>query len=101
MVITVDTSVLDRRERDVRRGFTMPPTIGPGTIVDGIRHPRWTYDLLCHEPITFSNILGREFDARTAIDLSAQVNPRFAPALPWGALTWLAGRGAGRVPTRG
>ena len=29
LVLTVDTAVLGRRERDVRRGFSLPPTIGP------------------------------------------------------------------------
>ena len=31
LVLTVDTAVFGRRERDVRRGFSLPPTIGPGT----------------------------------------------------------------------
>src|SRR4051794_17080473 len=39
LVLTVDTAVFGRRERDVRRGFSLPPTIGPGTIVDGALHP--------------------------------------------------------------
>ena len=37
--LTVDTAVLGRRERDVRRGMTLPPKIGPGTIFDGAIHP--------------------------------------------------------------
>ena len=37
--LTVDTAVLGRRERDARRGFTLPPKIGPSTIIDGIVHP--------------------------------------------------------------
>ncbi|MDH3708161.1 MAG: alpha-hydroxy-acid oxidizing protein, partial [Acidimicrobiia bacterium] len=39
IVITVDTAVLGRRERDVRRGFSLPPRIGPGTMLDGALHP--------------------------------------------------------------
>src|ERR1700758_185389 len=35
LVLTVDTAVLGRRERDVRRGFQLPPVIGPATLVDG------------------------------------------------------------------
>ncbi len=35
LVLTVDTAVFGRRERDVRRGFSLPPTIGPRTLVDG------------------------------------------------------------------
>ncbi|MET0911898.1 MAG: alpha-hydroxy acid oxidase, partial [Acidimicrobiales bacterium] len=33
ITLTVDTAVLGRRERDIRRGFTLPPKIGLGTIV--------------------------------------------------------------------
>jgi L-lactate dehydrogenase (cytochrome) len=50
IILTVDTAVLGRRERDARRGFSIPPRIGPGTIVDGIVHPAWTYDFITHEP---------------------------------------------------
>src|SRR5213076_2690763 len=33
LVLTVDTAIFGRRERDVRRGFSLPPAIGPRTIV--------------------------------------------------------------------
>lgn len=54
--LTVDTAVLGNRERDARRGFTIPPAIGPGTIVDGIVHPAWTWDFITHEPLDFANV---------------------------------------------
>jgi L-lactate dehydrogenase (cytochrome) len=54
--LTVDTAVLGNRERDARRGFTVPPQIGLGTIVDGIIHPEWTWDFLTNDPIDFANI---------------------------------------------
>ena len=44
IVPTVDLATFGRRERDVRRGFELPPKIGLDTIVDGIRHPSWTWD---------------------------------------------------------
>jgi L-lactate dehydrogenase (cytochrome) len=57
--LTVDTAVLGRRERDVRRGMTLPPKIGlSSTIVDGAIHPGWTWDFLRNEPITFANVVG-------------------------------------------
>src|SRR5436190_11245363 len=36
LMLTVDTTVLGRRERDVRRGFTLPPKIGLDTLIDGV-----------------------------------------------------------------
>ena len=41
IMLTVDTPVFGRRERDVRRGFTLPPKIGLETFVDmGLRAQR-------------------------------------------------------------
>lgn len=60
LVLTVDTAVLGRRERDVRRGFSLPPTIGAGTLIDGARHPGWTLRFMRSEPIRFANVVGRD-----------------------------------------
>ncbi|MFM7898966.1 MAG: alpha-hydroxy acid oxidase, partial [Actinomycetota bacterium] len=90
IMVTVDTSVFGRRERDVRRGFTLPPKIGLETFVDGIRHPRWTLDFLTHEPITFSAVSGRgDVDGSTAITLSDYVNSQFDASLSWRDLEWV------------
>jgi L-lactate dehydrogenase (cytochrome) len=59
LVLTVDTAVFGRRERDVRRGFSLPPAIGPGTIIDGALHPGWTWKFVRSEPIRFANVVGR------------------------------------------
>ncbi len=89
--LTVDTAVLGRRERDVRRGYTLPPKIGLGTIVDGAIHPGWTLDFLRNEPITFSNVVGRhEDDGSSAVSLAEHVNAQFDAALSWDDVEWLA-----------
>ncbi len=91
IVVTIDTAVLGRRERDVRRGFTLPPKIGLDTFVDGALHPRWSLDLLRHEPITFANVAGMSgIDGASAITLSDYVNEQFDQALSWESLDWMA-----------
>jgi L-lactate dehydrogenase (cytochrome) len=90
IMVTVDTAVFGRRERDVRRGFTLPPKIGLETFIDGIKHPRWTIDFLTHEPITFSAVSGRnDVDGSTAITLSDYVNSQFDASLSWRDLDWV------------
>ena len=90
IMVTVDTAVFGRRERDVRRGFTLPPKIGLETFIDGMRHPRWTLDFLTHEPITFSAVSGRgDVDGSTAITLSDYVNSQFDASLSWRDLDWV------------
>ncbi len=89
LMVTVDTAMFGRRERDVRRGFTLPPTIGLGTILDGIRHPAWTWAFLRGGPITFSNVAGQA--QGTAVTLSDWVNSQFDTSLSWQDLEWLRG----------
>jgi L-lactate dehydrogenase (cytochrome) len=90
LMVTVDTAVLGRRERDVRRGFTLPPKIGLGTIIDGALHPNWTLDFLRHEPITFANVATRaDKNGGTAVTLSSFINEQFDPALSWKDIEWL------------
>lgn len=102
IVITVDTAVLGRRERDVRHGFTLPPTIGLATIIDGIRHPRWTLKLLSSEPIEFANLVGSSnFDGSDPVSLSDYVNAQFDPSLSWDDLAWFRERWSGPIVLKG
>ena len=90
LVLTVDTAVFGRRERDVRRGFSLPPTIGPRTLVDGALHPGWTWSFVRSEPIRFANVVGRDVgDGASPVTLSDYINTQFDPALSWDDVTWL------------
>lgn len=100
--LTVDTAVLGRRERDVRRGFTLPPKIGPGTLIDGAIHPGWTLDFLRNEPIMFSNVVGRkELDGSTPISLAAKVAGHFDQSLSWNDIDWLRSIWDGPIVVKG
>lgn len=102
IVITVDTAVLGRRERDVRRGFTLPPKIGFETFVDGALHPAWTLDLLRSEPITFANVMGRSVgDGSTAVSLAEYANSQFTQALSWDDIGWFRDRWSGPIVLKG
>ncbi len=88
--LTVDTAVLGRRERDVRRGFSIPPQIGPGTIIDGIVHPAWTLDFLTHEPLTFANVAHHEgHGSADNIPMAQHVMQNFDQKLSWSDVDWL------------
>jgi L-lactate dehydrogenase (cytochrome) len=89
--LTVDTAVLGRRERDVRRGFTLPPKIGLDTLFDGAVHPGWTWDFLRNDPITFANVVGHgdQDDGSTPISLAEHVHRQFDQSLSWDDIGWL------------
>ena len=102
IVITVDTAVLGRRERDVRHGFTLPPRLGPGTILDGALHPGWTWDFVRAEPITFANITGPGVpDGAEAVNLAEYTNGQFDPALSWRDLDWFRAAWDGPIVLKG
>ncbi|HEU5034833.1 MAG TPA: alpha-hydroxy acid oxidase [Mycobacteriales bacterium] len=90
LVLTVDTAVLGRRERDVRRGFSLPPSIRLATLVDGARHPEWTWRFVRSEPIRFANVVGQAVgDGASPVTLSDYINTQFDPALSWADIDWL------------
>ena len=102
IVLTVDTAVLGRRERDVRRGFTLPPKIGAATILDGLIHPQWTWDFVRAEPIMFANIVGSGApDGTRVASLAEYVNSQFNASLSWKDLDWFRGAWTGPLVLKG
>ena len=102
LVLTVDTAVLGRRERDVRRGFSLPPKIGPGTLLDGLVHPGWTWDFVRADPIRFANVVGREVgDGASAVTLADYINAQFDPSLSWKDVEWFRARWNGPIVLKG
>ena len=102
LVLTVDTAVLGRRERDVRRGFSMPPSIGLGTIVDGALHPGWTWSFVRSEPVRFANVTGSGVaDGSTPVVISEFIHEQFDPALSWNDVDWLRSIWDGPIMLKG
>jgi L-lactate dehydrogenase (cytochrome) len=106
IIVTVDTAVLGRRERDVRRGFTLPPKIGPGTLVDGALHPGWTWQFVRSEPIRFANVTGRRrrgpaADGTDAASLAGYVATQFDADLSWDDIEWFRARWSGPIVLKG
>ena len=109
IVLTVDTPVLGRRERDVRRGFTLPPTVGPDTLLDGLLHPGWTWEFVRAEPILFANVAASVGDdvaasgpgAGQAVSLAEYINEQFDPSLAWSDLEWIREAWPGPIVLKG
>ena len=108
LMLTVDTAVLGRRERDVRRGFEMPPKLGIGTLIDGAVHPRWTLAFVRSEPIVFANVAtsaGATGEApghcRDPVSLAGYVNAQFDPNLSWNDVDWFRSMWDGPIIVKG
>ena len=102
IMITVDTAVLGMRERDVRNGMTMPPRLGLGTIIDGIKHPSWTRDFITHDPITFANIAGYSGIASDdAVTLGEFNQAQFDLNVKWSDIEWFRENWDGPIVLKG
>lgn len=105
IVPTVDLATFGRRERDVRRGFELPPKVGLDTIVDGVRNPNWTLDFLRGGPITFANVAASDDsgsrDGTDAITLAAYANEQLDPSLSWDDIEWFRSIWDGPIIVKG
>lgn len=56
LMFTVDTPVAGNRLRDKRNGFSIPPQLTPGTIINALPRPWWWYDFLTTPTLEFASL---------------------------------------------
>ncbi|MDZ5077180.1 alpha-hydroxy acid oxidase [Nesterenkonia sp. HG001] len=56
LFFTVDTPVAGARLRDKRNGFSIPPQLSLGTVVNAIPRPWWWIDFLTTPPLEFASL---------------------------------------------
>jgi L-lactate dehydrogenase (cytochrome) len=95
LVLTVDTPVAGARLRDIRNGFTIPPTLSARTLVDIALHPGWWFNKLTTEPLRFA--VFSETDG-TVADL---INRVFDPTITIADLGWLRDEWKGPIVIKG
>ena len=85
LLITIDTPVMGKRERNVRNGFRRPMKMTPSVILQGLSHPAWTYRYLTNGGIpTMENwrpYAPEGANANAVADLYGEQTP--APAQTW------------------
>jgi L-lactate dehydrogenase (cytochrome) len=102
IVLTVDTAVLGRRERDLRHGLSLPPKLGLATLLDGLLHPGWTFDFVRSPPIRFANVSSPHVgDGTDPVRLADYINSQFDPSLSWADLEWFRQHWGGPIVVKG
>lgn len=94
LVLTVDVPVAGARQRDVRNGLTIPPSVGLRTMADMARHPRWVYDFVRGESLTFGGL-------EPGTTLEQGINRVFDPAATLADVEWLRSRWDGNLVVKG
>ena len=95
LVLTVDTPVAGSRRRDVRNGFTIPPTLSLRTFADLAAHPAWWFNVLTTAPLEFASL--RAWDGTVA----ELVDRMFDPSATLDDLAWLRAAWPGSLVVKG
>ncbi|MGC0365439.1 L-lactate dehydrogenase (cytochrome) [Rhodococcus sp. 27YEA15] len=95
LVLTVDTPVAGARLRDVRNGFTIPPSLTRKTLVDISSRPAWWFNLLTTAPLEFASLSAWNGTVAELVD------QMFDPSVGFDDLTWLRSQWSGKLVVKG
>lgn len=95
LVLTVDTAVGGIRRREVRNGLTIPPQLRLGTMAEMALYPRWWFNVLTTEPLTFASLSS---SGGTVGDLLTKV---FDPGVTGEDISWIRRNWSGRIMLKG
>jgi L-lactate dehydrogenase (cytochrome) len=95
LLVTVDVPVAGARLRDSRNGFTIPPTLTPGTVLNAIPRPEWWWNFLTTEPLTFASLTDWDGTIGELLDML------FDPTITFDDLAWIRDQWPGKVAVKG
>lgn len=99
LLVTVDTAVRSKRERELRAGVTLPsPTLSARSVLEGALHPAWWWNFLRSDVITFPNLVtpGAAGNLGGTDDLGSGLG-----TLCWDDLAWIRDAWPGPVVLKG
>jgi L-lactate dehydrogenase (cytochrome) len=95
LLATVDVPVAGARLRDVRNGMSIPPALTLRTALDAALRPRWWFDLLTTEPLSFASL------DRWSGTVGEYLDTMFDPSLTFDDLAWIKSQWPGRLVVKG
>jgi L-lactate dehydrogenase (cytochrome) len=95
LLVTVDVPVAGARLRDSRNGMSIPPALTLRTVLDAVPHPRWWFDLLTTEPLSFASL------DRWAGTVAEYLDTMFDPAVTFSDLAWITSQWPNKLVVKG
>ncbi|MEV7767957.1 alpha-hydroxy acid oxidase [Microbacterium sp. NPDC086615] len=92
---TVDTPIAGARLRDKRNGFSIPPQLTLGTIVNAIPRPWWWYDFLTTPKLEFASL------STTGGTVGELLNAAMDPTISYEDLDVIRGMWPGKLVVKG
>src|ERR1700761_9643928 len=95
MLATVDVPVAGARLRDTRNGMSIPPALTLRTVLDAVPHPRWWFDLLTPEPLSFASL------DRWPGTVQQYLDTMFDPTVTFDDLAWIKTQWPNKLVVKG
>ena len=93
--VTVDVPVAGARLRDKRNGFSIPPALTMGTIINAIPRPWWWFDFLTTDPLEFASLSSWDGTVAELLDFM------FDPTVTYSDLKWVKSQWKGKIVVKG
>ncbi len=95
LLVTVDVPVAGARLRDKRNGFSIPPALTVGTVLNALPRPEWWINFLTTEPLAFATL---DRWSGTVGDL---LDTMFDPTVTFEDLAWIKAQWPGKIVVKG
>ncbi|UYN83151.1 MAG: alpha-hydroxy-acid oxidizing protein [Microcella sp.] len=95
LLVTVDVPVAGARLRDKRNGFSIPPALTAGTIINALPRPWWWWDFLTTEPLAFASLSSWKGTVAELLD------HMFDPTVTYDDLAWIKQQWPGKLVVKG
>lgn len=101
LVLTLDLQIQGQRHMDLKNGLTVPPRLTPATMLDVMRKPAWTLNVLTGRRKSFGNLEGQNKGADTLLTLAQWIAGQFDPTLSWKDIEWVKKLWGGKLILKG
>ncbi|TFD46388.1 alpha-hydroxy-acid oxidizing protein [Cryobacterium frigoriphilum] len=95
LLVTVDVPVAGARLRDKRNGFSIPPALTLGTVVNALPRPEWWINFLTTEPLSFASL------DRSSGTVAELIDSMFDPTVDFEDLAWIRAQWPGKIVVKG
>jgi isopentenyl diphosphate isomerase/L-lactate dehydrogenase-like FMN-dependent dehydrogenase len=95
LLVTVDVPVAGARLRDKRNGFSIPPALTAGTVLNALPRPWWWVDFLTTDPLEFASLSTWQGTVAELLDFM------FDPTVTYEDLAWIKTQWPGKLVVKG
>jgi L-lactate dehydrogenase (cytochrome) len=95
LLVTVDVPVAGARLRDKRNGFSIPPQLSIGTVINALPRPEWWINFLTTEPLAFASL------SRWSGTVGELLDTMFDPTVTYDDLAWIKAQWPGKLVVKG